>query len=89
MSKNLKALRETLLAAVAVKRDNFEDEQTFLIEVVREANDLSDDDFDKLPEGAQDWLNDAAKAFKAKKDLPTLGTEDPVSYTHLTLPTKA
>lgn len=60
---------ETLTQRVEVLPEEGEDEQTFLGRLVRAVNKLDEDEFEKLPEDAQQWMNDAVEAIEVKKPI--------------------
>jgi ribosome maturation factor RimP len=66
MSKIQKELTEA--AEVDPKRG--EDRQDFLLRLALAVNKLPDADWNKLSKDAQAWVNDAADAANAKKELP-------------------
>ena len=47
----------------------YPDRQDYLAALARAANQLEDEDFDKLSESAIDWFNAAAKAIGNKRDI--------------------
>ncbi len=77
---NLAAARKALEKATGIKRSKNEDEQSYLNRLANKVggrdDPLSDEDWDKLPKDAQDWYNDAAKAIKAKTEIPSLGADE-------------
>lgn len=75
--EDLSALRKELEKATGVKRAEGEDEQTYLARVMRKVAALDDKEWKGLSEAAQDWYNDAAERSNEKKDLPSLGSDEP------------
>ena len=64
---------EALSKATGVTSPN-DDEgtQDFLKRLIKAVNKLDEDEFDKLPEDAQDWFNDAARAMTNEKPIQKL-----------------
>ena len=72
MKTKLKSVETELLEITSAKpRKSKEDEQDYLARLCKAGNDdITDDDWEKLSQAAQGWLNEAARALKAEKSLP-------------------
>lgn len=66
---------EQCVDATGIKDKKGEKRQDYLDRLVKAVQDLGDDDWDKLSESAQAWINKAAKAVNADKDI-----DEPADY---------
>jgi hypothetical protein len=74
-------IEKEVLALTGVKRDQQQNEQSYLRELGRAISKLSDSDYEKLSKSAEDWFNALLDASEAKKELPWFPDEvkdDPV-----------
>lgn len=63
-------IRDELMKAGDVAAKRGEDHNDLGRRIVLAVQDLSDKDWNKLSEPAQDWFNEAATAYNEKKDIP-------------------
>lgn len=63
-------IRDELMKAGDVSAKRGEDHNDLGRRIVLAVQDLSDKDWNKLSEPAQDWFNEAATAYNEKKDIP-------------------
>jgi len=66
----LSKLEVLITKALNIKAKAKEERQVFLGRIVDAADDMEDDDWDKLPKEAQKWINAATKAADSKKTIP-------------------
>ena len=58
-----------LVKATGCKPKADEDRQDYLTRLVTAVSEMQEDDWAKLPDDAQDWVNDAITAIKDKKEV--------------------
>jgi hypothetical protein len=58
-----------LVKATGCKPKADEDRQDYLVRLVTAVSEMQEDDWAKLPDDSQDWVNDAITAIKAKKEV--------------------
>lgn len=73
---DLEKVRPEVLKLTEVKKEAFEnDEQAFLLEILRKLNDLGDKDWDSMSNDSMDWFNSAGDAYDNSTALPSLGED--------------
>jgi hypothetical protein len=65
-------IKTELMKAANAKEKKGEDFQAFAKRLTGLVQALPDDSWDKLSKNAQDWVNEAATAINAKKDIPNI-----------------
>ena len=65
-----------------------EGEQDFYLRVLKETDDVSEDDFGELPEDVQDWIEEGVKAVAAKRPIQMM-TGCPLANGHDTAEAEA
>jgi hypothetical protein len=76
VASKTKTVEDEVLDLLDMSPKKGEDRQEFLEAVVEASNDLTDKQWNTLSEEAQDWINAAAKAFNAKKDIVDFPEDD-------------
>jgi hypothetical protein len=66
------SLLKSLISATGCAQKASEERQAYLVRLVTAVTELTEDDWAKLPDDAQDWTNDAIIAIKARNEI-----EDP------------
>ena len=88
----MSAILKELQAVTDLQKSRGQDEQEFLIALVRRISDLSDEKWKSLSVAAQDWFNEAADNMNAKKPLPAFpdakADEEPQARTRRASPEK-
>ena len=70
---------KSLSTATACKAKKGEDRQAYLTRLVTAVSGMTEDDWAKLPDDAQDWTNIAITAIKDKNEIPEPEPETPVA----------
>jgi outer membrane biosynthesis protein TonB len=63
------SLLKPLQKATGCKPKADEDRQDYLVRLTTAVSEMQEDDWAKLPDDSQDWINDAITALKAKKEV--------------------
>lgn len=75
MPKN--KIETELMDATALKRKVAEKPQLWMTRLIKAVQDLPEDEWDKISEPAQLWVNGGAKAIKGEKEVPAFPGEEP------------
>lgn len=69
-------IEQELIDATSLKRKVAEKPQAWMTRLIKAAQDLAEDDWEKLTEPTQLWVNAGTKAIKAEKDIPVFPSDD-------------
>ncbi len=72
----MSSIVKSLVKATGCKAKTGEDRQAYLVRLVTAVSELPEDDWAKLPEDSQDWVNEAITAIKAKTDVDDPDAEE-------------